>query len=138
GYAAGPGYDQASGLGSVDANNLAAAFAVAAGDFEVATTTKLSATPANPGVGTIITLTANVAAASGTTLPGGSVTFTIDGAAQPASALTNGVATMTTSFSTGGAHLVQVAYSPGTNPFFVSSTAATLIVAASGTAKTTT
>jgi hypothetical protein len=142
GYAAGTGYDQASGLGSVDANNLATAFAAATADFSTATTTKLVATPAAPAVGANVTLTATVGAASGTTVPTGSVTFTVDGAAKPATTLAAGVATITTSFSTGGTHTVLAAYS-GENPsspggFFISSASTTLSVAASGTAKTAT
>jgi hypothetical protein len=135
GYAAGTGYDQATGLGSVDGNNLATAFATAT--FSIATTTKLAVAPASPAVSVPITLTATVAAASGTTVPGGSVTFTIDGAAQPATTLANGVAAMTTNFATGGAHTVLAVYS-GATGFFVSSTATTVNVIASGVAKTST
>jgi hypothetical protein len=137
GYAAGTGYDQASGLGSVDGNNLATAFATAT--FSIATTTKLTVAPAAPAVGVNVTLTATVAAASGTTVPGGTVNFFIDGQlAQPAATLTSGVATMTTNFSTGGAHTVQAVYAGGTG-FFVSQSAVTTVnVIASGIAKTTT
>ena len=140
GYAAGTGYDQASGLGSVDGNNLATAFATAT--FSIGTTTKLAVAPAAPAVGVAVTLTATVAAASGTTVPGGTVTFTIDGAAQPATTLAAGVASVTTNFATGGAHTVQAAYS-GQNPsspggFFVSSASTTVNVTASGVAKTST
>jgi subtilase family serine protease len=136
GYAAGVGYDQASGLGSVDANNLATALATAT--FSIATTTKLAVAPASPAVSVPITLTATVAAASGTTVPGGSVTFTIDGVAQPATTLAAGVATITTSFSTGGAHTVQAAYSGATGFFISQSAVTTVTVIASGVAKTAT
>jgi hypothetical protein len=136
GYAAGTGYDQATGLGSVDANNLATEFATAASS--IATTTKLTFAPAIPVVGATVTLTATTAAISGTILPGGSVTFTIDGEAQPAAILTNGVASMTTRFSSGGPHTVQAEYI-GVAGFFISQSAATAVnVTASGTAKTTT
>jgi Pro-kumamolisin, activation domain/Bacterial Ig-like domain (group 3) len=137
GYAAGTGYDQASGLGSVDANNLATAFASAT--FSIATTTKLVVAPASPAVGANITLTATVAAASGTTVPGGTVTFYIDGVLAQTVTLAAGVATTTpTSFSTGGTHNVQAVYS-GATGFFVSQSAVTTVtVIASGVAKTTT
>jgi subtilase family serine protease len=135
GYAAGTGYDQASGLGSVDANNLATALATAT--FNIATTTKLVVAPASPAAGAPVTLTATVAAASGTTAPGGSVIFTIDGAAKPATTLVAGVATLATSFSTGGPHTVQATYS-GASGFFVSSASTTVTVIASGVAKTAT
>jgi hypothetical protein len=136
GYAAGTGYDQASGLGSVDGNNLATAFATAT--FSIATTTKLVAAPAAPAVGVNVTLTATVAAASGTTVPGGTVTFVLDGAAQPATTLANGVAAITTNFATGGAHTVYASYSGGTGFFVSVSPLTTINVTASGVAKTTT
>jgi hypothetical protein len=142
GYAAGTGYDQASGLGSVDANNLATAFAAPPTNFSTATTTKLVVTPAAPTTGPTVTLTATVAAATGTTVPTGTVNFTIDGAVQPATTLVAGVAAITTSFFTGGIHTVRAAYT-GDNPsspggFFVSSASTTLNVTATGTAKTAT
>jgi hypothetical protein len=136
GYAAGTGYDQASGLGTVDGNNLATAFSTAT--FSIGTTTKLAVAPAAPVVGVAVTLTATIAAASGTTVPGGTVTFFIDSAAQPATTLANGVAAVTTNFATGGAHTVYAAYS-GATGFFVSvSQLATVNVTASGVAKTST
>jgi hypothetical protein len=139
GYAAGTGYDQASGLGSVDANNLATAFAAAAGDFSVATTTKLAVTPASPAVSVPVTLTATVSAVSGTAVPSGPVQFLIDGVAQPGT-LVSGVATIKTAgFSTGGPHTVQAVYSPAATGFFVSQSAVTTVpVTASGVAKTAT
>jgi hypothetical protein len=137
GFAAGTGYDQASGLGSVDANNLATAFATAT--FNIATSTKLVVAPASPAVSVPVTLTATVAAASGTTVPSGTVQFLIDGVAQPGT-LTNGVATVSTAgFSTGGPHTVQAVYSPAATGFFVSQSAVTTVnVTASGVAKTAT
>jgi subtilase family serine protease len=136
GYSAGTGYDQASGLGSVDASNLATAFGSVAA--KGGTTTSLAVSPSSPSVGTTVTLTATVAPSSGTTAPTGTVTFTIDGAAGSPVTLTNGVATTTTSFSTGGAHTVVAAYSGDTN-FYVSTSATTTInIGASGGAATTT
>jgi hypothetical protein len=135
GYTAGTGYDQASGLGSVDGNNLATAFATA--KFSIATTTKLTVAPASPAAGATVTLSATVAAASGTTVPGGTVTFTIDGTPQPATTLAAGVASIPTSFSTGGPHTVQAAYNAASG-FFVSSASTTVNVTASGVAKTAT
>ncbi|HXP07060.1 MAG TPA: Ig-like domain repeat protein, partial [Acidobacteriaceae bacterium] len=136
GYVAGTGYDQASGLGSVDGNNLATAFATTT--FSIGTTTKLTATPANPAVGATVTPTATVAAASGTTVPGGTVTFILDGVAQPATTIAAGVATIPTSFSTGGPHTVQAAYSGATGFFVSQSDVVTVNVVASGVAKTST
>ena len=68
GFPAGPGYDLATGLGSVDANNLIHEWKNA-----TATTTTLAAAPATVNIGDIVQLTAAVAA--GTGKPTGSVTF---------------------------------------------------------------
>ncbi len=136
GYPAGTGYDQATGLGSVDVSNLATAFGTIA--TKLGTTTTIAASPASPLVGATVTITATVAPSSGTTAPTGTVTFTIDGTAGTAVALTNGMAVMTTSFSTGGAHTVVASYSGDTN-FYVSTSAVTTItVVATGAATTTT
>jgi Pro-kumamolisin, activation domain/Bacterial Ig-like domain (group 3) len=136
GYAAGTGYDQATGLGSVDVTNLATAFGTIA--TKLGSTTTIAASPASPAVGAKVTITATVAPSSGTTAPTGNVTFTVDGTVQPVVALTGGMAVMTTSFSTGGAHTVVAAYSGDTN-FFVSTSAVTTItVVATGAATTTT
>ncbi len=81
GYAAGTGYDQATGLGSVDANNLATAFAA----LVKATGTKTTLTVA-PGTSVVIneavTFTATVAPNTLSTAPTGTVTFSVDGVAQ--------------------------------------------------------
>jgi hypothetical protein len=136
GYSAGTGYDQASGLGSVDANNLATAFSTVA--TKGGTTTTIAVSPTAPVAGATVTLTATVKPSSGTTEPTGTVTFTIDGAAATPVTVASGVAVMTTSFATGGAHTVVAAYSGDTN-FYISTSAVTNItVAASGVAVTTT
>ena len=136
GYAAAAGYDQATGIGSVDGNNLATAFGTYA--FTLSTTTALTATPTSPAVGATVTLSATVTPRSGTTPPSGTVTFIVDGTALPATTLAAGVATTTTNFAAGGAHTVYAAYS-GATGFFVSVSAVTTInVIASGVAPTTT
>jgi hypothetical protein len=136
GYAAGTGYDQATGLGSVDANNLATALSTVA--IKGGTTTTIAVSPAAPVAGATVTLTATVKPSSGTTEPTGTVTFTIDGTAGAPVTVATGVAVMTTSFATGGAHTVVAAYSGDTN-FYISTSAVTNItVAASGVAVTTT
>jgi hypothetical protein len=137
GYTAGTGYDLATGLGSVDANNLATAFGTVA--FEIATTTTVAVTPASPAVGAAVTLTATVKPASGTTAPTGTVTFTVDGTALSSPpALANGVAVTTTTFSTGGPHTVVASYSGSTSFFASTSAVTTFNVVASGASTTTT
>jgi hypothetical protein len=136
GYVAGTGYDQVTGLGSVDANNLATAFATS--KFLVATATTLAFSPASPLTGTPITFTAAVKPRTGTTALSGPVTFTVDATpAAPGSALTAGVSTYTTTLSAGGPHTVTAFYAGDAGSF--SSTATTTVnVMATGTAATTT
>ncbi len=136
GYSAGTGYDQATGLGSVNAFNLATAFTSVV--LKSGTTTTVAVSPSSPATGVTVTLTATVAHNSGTTAPTGTVTFTIDGTAETPVALTNGVATTTTSFSTGGAHTVLAAYSGDTNYYASTSATTTINVGAAGGAATTT
>ncbi len=138
GYAAGTGYDQATGLGSVDGNNLATAFTTLA--VTPGTTTTVTFSPSPPViVGAAVTLTATVAANSGTATPTGSVVFTVDGTALSPVDLTAGVATAMTSFSTGGIHTILAAYTPGTGDnFFASTGSNTITVVATGAITTTT
>jgi hypothetical protein len=136
GYAAGTGYDQATGLGSFDVNNLATAFSAISP--KLGSTTTIAAAPASPAVGATVTITATVAPSSGTTAPTGTVTFTIDGTAGTPMTLANGMAVMTTSFSTGGAHKVVASYSGSTTVYVSTSAVTTITVVATGAATTTT
>jgi subtilase family serine protease len=135
GYSAGTGYDQASGLGSVDGSALATAFTTVA--VKGGTTVSIAANPSNPLTGSAVTLTATVTPNSGTTSPTGSVSFTVDGVPFTTVSLTAGAAAATTSFSTGGPHIVVASYL-GDNNFYVSSTTATIRATATGTAANTT
>ena len=75
GYNAGPGYDLATGLGSLDVANLVTQWS--SGSI---TTTSLTATPATAGLNDPIVLTATVTAA-GATVPTGSISFVLNGVA---------------------------------------------------------
>ena len=75
GFLAGPGYDMATGLGSVDVANLVTKWS--SGSL---TATILTATPASAGPNDTVQLTATVKAA-GTTVPSGSISFLLDGVA---------------------------------------------------------
>ncbi len=74
GFSAGPGYDQATGLGSVDANNLVTLWTSI--PASVSTTLTLNANPATIASTASTTITATVKALTGTTVPSGNVTFT--------------------------------------------------------------
>ncbi len=87
------------------------------------TTTALNSS-ANPSLaGQAVTFTAAVAAtAPGAGMPTGTVTFTIDGTAQPAATLSGGQAILTTSSLAPGSHTVSAFYS-GDGNFNTSSSA---------------
>lgn len=70
GYAAGPGYDLATGLGTIDANNLVTNWATG-----TASTTSVVASPGSGDLTTNITMTA-IVSGGGKTPPTGTVTFT--------------------------------------------------------------
>jgi uncharacterized protein (TIGR03437 family) len=72
GYSAGPGYDLASGLGSIDAYNL-----VTQWNNGTASTTTVSADPARAGIADTVHLTATVLGGSAGTAPTGTVSFLI-------------------------------------------------------------
>ena len=115
GFAAGVGYDQATGLGSVDLGQLALAWPVNPGPALVATTTTVTASNASPAMNANVTFTITVAPVSGASVPTGAVSLTLDGNALPAMTLAaNGTAVYTTSFATAGAHQLLVAYSGDT------------------------
>jgi len=113
GYAAATGYDLATGLGSVDASNLATAYAsyfTAHGG----TTLALTYSPSTPAIGSPVTLTATVSYTGTPTLTG-TVTFTVDGTAGSPVTVSGGVATTSYSFATGGTHTVTATYSGDAN-----------------------
>ena len=133
GFSAGTGYDQASGLGSLDVAKLISNWssAVPTGIGGMASpgaisTTALTSTAASLGaVSGSLPLTVTVAAftpagsAAPTTTPSGTVQFFVDGVlvAGSSTALTNGTATYTlstTSLSSGG-HTISAVYSGDTN-----------------------
>jgi subtilase family serine protease len=110
GFSAKVGYDQVSGLGSVDVNNLAGAWPVSSTTTSlITTTTTITASNTAPNVNASDTFTITVAGASGT--PTGSITLTVDTNAAVTETLTsNGTFVYTTSFATAGAHTILAAY----------------------------
>ena len=110
-YAAGPGYDLASGLGSVDANALVT-------NWEkisfASTTTTLSLSQTSIVHGTPVTFTANVAGASGSGTPSGdiaiSTTSSLPLQRNEALPLSNGTASGAVGFFPGGTYQVSAAY----------------------------
>jgi hypothetical protein len=112
GFSAGVGYDQATGLGSVDLANLAAVWPANTDVITpalTASTTTITASNSSLLVGVSDNFTIAVTAASGT--PTGSVTITVDDNAPITETLTsNGTYVYQTSFSTADTHTVFAAY----------------------------
>ena len=116
GFPAGAGYDEVTGLGSIDAFNLITAWPNSSGTGLIGTTTSVSAANTSPALKASDTFTVTVTSSTGTTVPTGTITITVDNGT-PVKGITltsNGTATYTTSFSTAGAHLVVAAYSGDT------------------------
>jgi len=130
GFAATIGYDEATGLGSVNLDNLLTAW-----NSLTATTTTLSVSPASATVGASVTLTAAVApsAASGT------VTF-YDGTTELGTGtLSSGTATLTTTALTVGSHSLSAVYAGDSTYGSSTSVSITLVVStSSGSTATTT
>jgi subtilase family serine protease len=126
GYTAGVGYDLVTGLGSVDAYNLIAAWG---GGPANSTTTTLTANPATILASGSTVLTATVKAASGTTSPSGTVTFTIGNNSLGSATLSGSGGTATASITVFGGQLLAASNTAqafyGGSPTFGSSSAST-------------
>ncbi|HEX3986420.1 MAG TPA: protease pro-enzyme activation domain-containing protein [Acidobacteriaceae bacterium] len=130
-YAATTGYDEASGLGSVDFENLLNAWPAGTGsslDGSVTTVSAATTTPAS-GASDVITITVSPSLSSITAVPTGTVTITVDGTVQtPTLTLAAGVGTYSFSSTTAGSHVILANYS-GDATFAASSGSATVTVA---------
>ncbi|MHB1700451.1 MAG: Ig-like domain repeat protein [Acidobacteriaceae bacterium] len=104
GFQAAAGYDQATGLGSVDVAALAKAFPEAT----VATTTTLTAQTTNFTHGVADIFTATISPSSG---PTGTVTFSGPGITLGTATVSGGVATLTSNQLPGGSDTVTASYS---------------------------
>ncbi|MDI3256086.1 MAG: protease pro-enzyme activation domain-containing protein [Bacillota bacterium] len=132
-YAATTGYDEATGLGSVDLYNLLTSWPSGSSASLQATTTALTAATTTPAVGASDTITITVAPQSSTitTTPTGTLTVVVDGTTITTSlALSNGSATYSFSSSTTGAHIITATYS-GDSTFAPSSGSLTVNVGGS-------
>ena len=133
GYKAGPGYDLATGLGSVDAWNLVTKWAAL--PPSVGTTLALSATPAAIQQSATAQLTATVSVVSGTNTPAGNVAFTLGGISLGSVPVTGSGATAAASLQVkgsllgAGANTITASYS-GTGGFSGSTASAVVTVTA--------
>lgn len=112
GYSAGTGYDQVTGLGTIDATNLANAWPTNATGTEPSLTgsvTTVTASTSTPSLSSSVTFTTTVTGASGT--PSGTVSFSLDGTVVGNKTLSGGSATYVASFTTAGNHILEASYS---------------------------
>jgi len=115
GFAAGQGYDEVTGLGSVDACNLADAWPNS-NPARASTSTSLQSSNLTITAGDNVTFTASIM--PGSSSPGltGTVQFKVDGTAAGSPALVSGdKASYTTRTLTGGSHTVTAVYSGDLN-----------------------
>jgi subtilase family serine protease len=116
-YLATTGYDEASGLGSVDLYNLMMAWSSASSTL-VPSTTTLSPATATPSSGASdnITITVASTSTSETATPTGTVSVAVDGTTvNSALGLTSGAASYTFSSTTPGTHVIAANYSGDSN-----------------------
>ena len=119
GFSAGVGYDQVTGLGSVDAFALAQAWPT----NKSATTTTLVAAPTTANPGGSVTLTATVSPSTAT----GTVTFFAGTTSLGTGTLTSGVATLNTTTLTPGANSLTATYGGDSSNASSTSTPATTV-----------
>jgi subtilase family serine protease len=113
-YPAGTGYDEASGLGSVDFYNLLTAWPAAVTTGLAATTTTITPANSSPAVNATDVLTITVATASTTvtSTPQGTVSIYVNGTLVASNLpLTNGTTTYTYTGTTAGSVLIKAVYS---------------------------
>ncbi len=133
GYSAGPGYDQTTGLGSVDAYKLVTGWNGATTPPPSATTnvtllSNLRSVAANQ----VVYLVATATATSGIT-PSGSVTFSIEGISLGSAALTGSAGTATATLAVNGSQLPLGAGTITATYNNTSSASVSVSVTASGT-----
>jgi len=133
GYSAGVGYDEVSGLGSVDLSNLAGVWPAGSGTTLTATTTTITASSSSVNTGVTDTFTITVTATSGT--PTGTVDLSVDGGANiPVTLTSNGTYVYSTSFTTAGTHTILATYeATSTYASSSSSVSVTVTAVSSGT-----
>ena len=141
GYSTGPGYDQATGLGSVDAYNMVTLWSSI--PASVSTTSALTTSPSTLSSTASTTLSATVKPATGTTAPTGTVTFTDGSSTLATVTLVASGASSTASVQVSGSSIptgtstVTAAYS-GSSAFTGSNASTSVTVTAPAVATTTT
>ncbi len=140
GFSAGPGYDQTTGWGSVDANAFATDFSSVTS--LIGTTMTVTPSETNPVLGDGVSFTAKVVPSRGSGIPTGTVSFSLNGSTPPVVETLDGTgsATYTPSLSSfyGGKQTVSAIYSGDTNYFGANnSSTVTMTIPANAAATTT-
>ncbi|MDR3793015.1 MAG: protease pro-enzyme activation domain-containing protein [Terracidiphilus sp.] len=131
-YSATTGYDEATGLGSIDFYNLLTVWPSTTASALTGSTTTLSAATTSPSSGASDTITITVASTSSavTTTPTGTLAIVVDGTTVNSSlALSSGSATYSFSSTTSGAHTIVATYSGDAN--YAASTGSVVVTIAS-------
>ena len=118
GFTAGTGYDQVTGLGSIDLANLAGAWPASTTSLLATATTLAAATTSpNSSVDDAITITVAEVGGSGTTagkinlsIDGGGTSYSNGGSTASVTLGANGTATYTANFASAGVHTIIAQY----------------------------
>jgi subtilase family serine protease len=132
-YYAGTGYDEATGLGSIDLYNLVTAWPSSSSSSLQATTTYFSPTSATiiSGASQELTITVVAQSSSTSSTPTGTLIISVDGTKQSSSlSLSSGSASYTFSSTTTGSHVITATYS-GDSTFGSSTGTSTISVMSS-------
>ena len=147
-YPAGAGYDLATGLGSIDLANLAAATGWPAASTLIGTTTSVAAATPTPAASTNDVVTITVSSPTGASAPTGNVTLSIDGGGTAynssgstqtvalTSSGTAGTATYTANFASAGVHSIVAQYA-GDSTHAASSGSVSITIAGTSSGKGT-
>ena len=110
GYPATTGYDPVTGLGSVDLTNLAEAWTASTSSL-IGTTTSVASSVTGPSVGQADNITFTVQQDTGSSVPTGSISVSINGAAATSYTLTsNGTYVLPETFSSAGSYTIVAQY----------------------------
>ena len=132
-YPAGTGYDEASGLGSIDLFNLLSTWPTGASSSLQATTTTVTAASGAPlsGASDVVTIVVAAQSSAVSATPTGTLAIKVDGTTASSSvSLSGGSGTYTFSSSTSGSHVIAVTYS-GDSTFAPSAGSVTITVGGS-------
>lgn len=143
-YSAATGYDEATGLGSIDfyelmsiwPTNSTASSSGTTPTYSSTTTLSAASSTATSGTADVITITVASGSSSSTATPTGTLTIYVDGTSKTSSlTLSGGMATYSFSSTTSGVHTIVAIYS-GDSTYFASTGSTVVTVGSSSTSST--